>query len=55
MSRYALRAIDFGASVVFMAFCAKALLTHFYKDHGIGMQLQQRKLAVRNLYRIAHS
>ena len=44
MTRYVLRAIDFGASVVFMAFCATALLTHFYKD--LGMQLQQRKLAV---------
>jgi hypothetical protein len=44
VTRYVLRAIDFGANVVFMAFCATALLTHFYKD--LGMQLQQRKLAV---------
>ena len=44
VTRHVLRAIDFGASVVFMAFCTKALLTHFYKD--LGMQLQQRKLAV---------
>jgi hypothetical protein len=44
MTRYVLRAIDFGASVVFMAFCAKALFTHFHKD--LGMQLQERKLTV---------
>ena len=44
MTRYVLTAIDFGARVVFMAFCAKALFSHFYKD--LGMQLQQRKLSV---------
>jgi hypothetical protein len=44
MTRHVLRAIDFGASVVFMAFCAKALLTHFYKD--LRLQQQQQRLAV---------
>ena len=32
MTRHVLRAVDLGASVVFMAFCAKAFVTHFYKD-----------------------
>ena len=44
MTRYVLRAIDFGASDVFITFCAKAFFTHFYKDFGI--QLRPRKLAV---------
>ena len=43
MTCYILRAIDFGASVVFMAFCAKAFLTHFRKD--VRLQLRQRQLA----------
>jgi hypothetical protein len=44
MTRHVLRAIDFGASVVFMAFCVKALLTHLYKD--LRLQQQQQRLAV---------
>lgn len=32
MTRYVFRTIDFGASVVFMALCAKAFCAHFYKD-----------------------
>jgi hypothetical protein len=32
MSRLILRAIDVGASFVFMALCAKAFCTHFYND-----------------------
>jgi hypothetical protein len=30
--RYAFKAVDFGASVVFMAMCATAFWRHFYKD-----------------------
>lgn len=44
MTRHVLRAIDLGASVVFLAFCAKAFLTHFRKDFRL--QLRQRHLAV---------
>lgn len=36
------RAIDFGASVVFMALCARAFCVHFYKD--IERQLHRRNL-----------
>jgi hypothetical protein len=32
MTRLLLRGIDFGASAVFMALCAKAFCVHFYKD-----------------------
>ena len=39
--RYAFKAVDFGASVVFMAMCATAFWRHFYKD--IEQQLQRPK------------
>ena len=39
--RYAFKAVDFGASVVFMAMCAMAFWRHFYKD--IEQQLQRPK------------
>ena len=42
MTRHVLRAIDFGASVVFMAFCAKALFTRLYKDLVKGQLPKQR-------------
>jgi hypothetical protein len=32
MTRLILKAIDIGASAVFMALCTKAFLVHFYKD-----------------------
>jgi hypothetical protein len=32
MTRLILRAIDLGASAVFMALCTKAFCVHFYKD-----------------------
>ncbi len=32
MTRYAFKAIDFGASVVFLALCTKAFCIHFYQD-----------------------
>ena len=32
MTRLLLRAIDFGASAVFMALCVRAFCVHFYKD-----------------------
>jgi hypothetical protein len=32
MTRYVFRTIDFGASLVFMALCAKAFCAHFYHD-----------------------
>jgi hypothetical protein len=32
MTRLLFRAIDFGASFVFVALCAKAFCVHFYKD-----------------------
>jgi hypothetical protein len=44
MTRLLFRAIDFGASVVFMALCAKAFCVHFYKD--VERQLGRRKLPV---------
>ena len=44
MTRCVLRAMDFGASVIFMAFCAKALLAYFYKD--LRLQQKQQRLAV---------
>jgi|HubBroStandDraft_3_1064219.scaffolds.fasta_scaffold1355286_1 hypothetical protein len=44
MTRHVLRAVDLGASVVFMAFCAKAFVTHFYKD--LRLQQRQQKFAV---------
>jgi hypothetical protein len=44
VTRYVLRAMDFGASVIFMAFCAKALLAYFYKD--LRLQQKQQRLAV---------
>ena len=37
--RYAFKAVDFGASIVFMSMCAKAFWHHFYKD--IGQQVQR--------------
>ena len=39
--RYAFKAADFGASIVFMAMCARAFWRHFYKD--IEQQLQRQK------------
>jgi hypothetical protein len=32
MTRFLFRTIDFGASIVFMALCAKAFVVHFYED-----------------------
>ena len=32
MTRLILKAIDVGASAVFMALCTKAFFVHFYKD-----------------------
>jgi hypothetical protein len=32
MTRLILKAIDVGASFVFMGFCAKAFCVHFYND-----------------------
>jgi hypothetical protein len=40
--RYAFKAVDFGASIVFMSMCAKAFWHHFYKD--IEQQVQRPKL-----------
>jgi hypothetical protein len=37
-----LKAIDLGASAVFMALCTKALFVHFYKD--IQQQVLRRRL-----------
>jgi hypothetical protein len=39
--RYAFKAVDFGASIVFMSMCAKAFWHHFYKD--IEQQVQRPK------------
>ena len=38
MTRLLLRAIDFGASAVSMALCARAFCVHFYKDMERGLQ-----------------
>ncbi len=43
--RYAFKAVDFGASIVFMAMCAKAFWQHFYND--IRQQLQRPKLPLK--------
>ena len=32
MTRYVLKAIDLGASVVFMALCVRAFCGHYFKD-----------------------
>jgi hypothetical protein len=40
--RYAFKAVDFGASIVFMAMCARAFWRHFYND--VAHQLQRPKL-----------
>ena len=40
--RYAFKAVNFGASIVFMAMCAKAFWRHFYKD--IEQQVRRSKL-----------
>ena len=42
MTRYAFKAIDFSASIVFLALCTKAFCTHFYQD--LERHLQARKL-----------
>jgi hypothetical protein len=42
MTRYVFKAIDLGASVIFMALCAKAFCVHFFRD--IEGRLQRRKL-----------
>jgi hypothetical protein len=42
MTRYVFKAIDLGASIVFMALCAKAFCIHFFRD--IEGRLQRRKL-----------
>ena len=41
MTRLILKAIDVGASIVFMALCAKAFSAHFYND----LQRASRSLA----------
>ena len=38
MTGLILRAIDFGASVVFLSLCAKAFCVHFYKDIARGLK-----------------
>jgi hypothetical protein len=40
--RYAFKAVDFGASIVFMSMCVGAFWRHFYND--VAHQLQQPKL-----------
>jgi hypothetical protein len=40
--RYAFKAVDFGASIVFMAMCAGAFWRHFHND--VVQQLQRPKL-----------
>jgi hypothetical protein len=40
--RYAFRAVDFGASIVFAAMCVRAFWRHFYND--VAQQLQRPKL-----------
>jgi hypothetical protein len=40
--RYAFRAVDFGARIVFMAMCVRAFWRHFYND--VAHQLQGPKL-----------
>jgi hypothetical protein len=40
--RYAFKAVDFGASIVFMAMCVGAFWRLFYND--VAHQLQQPKL-----------
>jgi hypothetical protein len=42
MTRFALKVIDLGASVAFLALCVRALRGHFFKD--IEGLLQRRKL-----------
>jgi len=42
MTRYAFKAIDFSASIVFLALCTKAFCIHFFQD--LERQLQARKL-----------
>jgi hypothetical protein len=32
MIRFLFRTVDFGASIVFVALCAKAFCVHFYED-----------------------
>jgi integral membrane sensor domain MASE1 len=44
MTRLLLRAIDFGASAVSVALCARALCMHFYKDMERGLQRRRRSL-----------
>jgi hypothetical protein len=36
MTRFLFRTVDFGASIVFMALCAKAFGVHFYEDISAG-------------------
>jgi hypothetical protein len=45
MTRFLLRTIDVGASIVFMALCAKAFCVHFYKD--IQQQMERADRAKR--------
>jgi hypothetical protein len=48
--RYAFKAADFGASILFMAMCAKAFWRHFYND--IEQQLQRQNfLSLRTRHR----
>ena len=42
MTRLLLRAIDFGASAVSMALCARPFCVHFYKDMERGLQMRRR-------------
>jgi hypothetical protein len=45
--RYAFKALDFGAGIVFMAMCVRAFWRHFYND--VAKQLQGPRLPlVRN-------
>lgn len=40
--RHVFKALDFGASILFMAMCVRAFWRHFYND--VAHQLQQPKL-----------
>jgi hypothetical protein len=42
MTRYVFKAIDIGASIVFLALCTKAFCIHLYED--VERQLHPRKL-----------
>ena len=51
--RYAWKAVDFGAGIVFIAMCAKAFWRHFYND--LEQPPRQQKLPLFNNSRRGHS